>query len=430
MNEAKRQLSPESKTPHFDPQIHKAEMDTDIGANTEKEDSFVANIESRTPARMTKDVSLVIDTSASSDKEDTPVEQARPRSSSKRLSRIEDSVDALDAFEEEIEKIGGLIPDTTEIQSPVKTKKQNKGPAKGAESKNISRVVKKDTNASTKGGSTSKDTNVSQSTSRPSISRPRATKANPQVETIKTQKRETSGSAATGPSMRKSPDALKKRVSSVHKAPFQPTKSTKAPTKAAFKLPGEAVARKLKEQREERQKREETEPPKQQTLKARPKPTRLSHAPEIKLTAAAKARLSMARGEPLPKTSSINGTTAPKPHTRANSMAPSDKSQPMSRLSVAKRTNAPPSANTSASHAPSMTASTTTPTSEDLVHQKVKGKQVFGRARAELEERDKAKKDKEEAAKKARAEAAERGRLASREWAEKQKLRKMEAQKA
>lgn len=43
----------------------------------------------------------------------------------------------------------------------------------------------------------------------------------------------------------------------------------------------------------------------------------------------------------------------------------------------------------------------------------------------EQDERDRIKREKEEAAKKARAEAAERGRLASREWAERQRLKKM-----
>lgn len=55
----------------------------------------------------------------------------------------------------------------------------------------------------------------------------------------------------------------------------------------------------------------------------------------------------------------------------------------------------------------------------------MRGKEVFNRVRVEQDERDRIKRDKEEAAKKARAEAAERGRLASREWAERQKLKKM-----
>lgn len=53
------------------------------------------------------------------------------------------------------------------------------------------------------------------------------------------------------------------------------------------------------------------------------------------------------------------------------------------------------------------------------------GKEVFNRGKLAEEDLQKQKREKEAAAKKARAEAAERGRLASREWAEKQRVRKL-----
>jgi hypothetical protein len=64
------------------------------------------------------------------------------------------------------------------------------------------------------------------------------------------------------------------------------------------------------------------------------------------------------------------------------------------------------------------------------VQQKIKGKEVFNRDRMEKENKDRERKDKEEAAKQARAQAAERGRIASREWAEKQRKKMMDAVKA
>jgi hypothetical protein len=60
---------------------------------------------------------------------------------------------------------------------------------------------------------------------------------------------------------------------------------------------------------------------------------------------------------------------------------------------------------------------------------KLRGKEVFNRNRVELDERERARKEKEEAARRARAEAAERGRIASREWAEKQRMKKMAVEK-
>lgn len=61
----------------------------------------------------------------------------------------------------------------------------------------------------------------------------------------------------------------------------------------------------------------------------------------------------------------------------------------------------------------------------DLAQQRIRGKEIFNRVKVEQDERERAKKDREEAARKARAEAAERGRIASREWAEKQRLKKL-----
>ena len=54
---------------------------------------------------------------------------------------------------------------------------------------------------------------------------------------------------------------------------------------------------------------------------------------------------------------------------------------------------------------------------------------MFNRNRVGLDERERARKEKEEAARKARAEAAERGRIASREWAEKQRMKKVAMEK-
>jgi len=54
-----------------------------------------------------------------------------------------------------------------------------------------------------------------------------------------------------------------------------------------------------------------------------------------------------------------------------------------------------------------------------------KGKEVYARFSAARNAAENEKKEKEDAARKARAAAAERGRAASREWAEKQKVKKM-----
>jgi len=376
------------------------------------------------------------------------IEQIESHSPNKRISRIEDSVEALDALEEEIEKVGELIPTTTNnLQSPVKTKEQVLAPSKAPEKKPSGSLRLKNSAAiAPKSLAKHSSTNVRSATSRPSIQHA-AKKVTVPKNSLSQEKPEADykSPAPVGAAGVPAPSALgKKRVNSVHKPPFQPTKSTKPPTRASFELPGDAISRKLKEQREERQKHEEEEKNKQRVFKARP--VRLSHAPEVKLTAAAKLRLSMAKGVPAPAivTTSTQGAPNAKPGLPAGSMAPRDGNKRLSTLTVAKRNILKPAANSSArvTRGPSFGASTAScnpsasgaprpaPTAADLAHQKVKGKEVFGRTKVEIQEREKAKKDKEEAAKKARFDAAERGRIASREWAGKQKARKMEAERA
>ena len=384
-------------------------------------------------------------TVASSGEEDVSLEKSNVQKPSKRISRIEDSVEALDALEEEIEKIGVLIPESNGGQSTMKTKKQTTEPTIPVNTRpSTSLKTEKRTSSAAKPASKRAVSSNKPAVSKLSTQPPPARKAStlpargaaPKSEAAK-KKENTSPKVALG-----SAQATHKRVSSIHKPPFQPAKSTKPPTRATFELPGDAISRKLKEQREERLKREEEEKTKQRVFKARP--IRRSEAPEVRLTAATKARLSMAKGEAThPATTKFE---APKSRLSVlpRSVAPSGTDKRQSSLSVAKRSSHPPSANTSAgttrtpsfrascnNRIPSVAdASRSVPTAEDLAHQKVKGKEVFGRTRIELQERENARKEKEEAAKKARAEAAERGRIASRAWAEQQKLKKLEAEKA
>ncbi|KAI7514991.1 Delta-aminolevulinic acid [Hortaea werneckii] len=255
--------------------------------------------------------------------------------------------------------------------------------------------------------------------------------------------------------------------------PPPPPKSKKAPTTSTFQLPGEAVAAKLKAAREERMKKEAEQPQekKPSVFKPRPAPPALKKTSSvIRQTTSTKARESMVNAKPtgsaLPSAGlkrastvtagSTSGTTRPRaavpPRTTAK---PEDKS-----LKVAKRPTTTTSAAagpTSSSRASSLTTTTTTtrtssaprpstagrpvpaptssaPTAPAAQQQQqhrilskgtAKGKEVFSRALLAKEAAGKEKREKEEAARKAREVAAERGRLASREWAEKQKGRKV-----
>ena len=427
-----------NKTPRFNPSIHKSMEEGSLKMSDEGDHVLQAS-----SVEQPKETEVILETSSTQgNKDDSFVEQIKTRTPAKRVSRIEDSVEALDALEDEIEKMGEAIPATTsDLSSPTDVKKATRNASKSNDKKpTTSRSVTNAPSMTAKANPVSTRTKTSAAV----ISHTTKT-ADPRSNQIKTAI--TTKSPATvhktaqplATTQIKTQVKPSKRVSSIHKAPFLPTKSTKPTTKSTFELPGDAVARKLKEQREERQKREEEERKKNPQFKARP--VRLSQAPEVRLTATTRARLSLAKNAPVdnakPKAALRTGTA---------SAAPPNKRQ--STTTVTKRTAAPParrasppSANTSVKRGPSLSATKTPrqssisheprpiPTAQDLAHQKTKGKEVFGRTRTMLSEKENDRKAKEEAAKKARAEAAERGRIASREWAEKQKVKKMAATK-
>ena len=428
---ASQDLSPK-KTPRFDPNIHKPIKERSLNMNDDGDRALQVDDIERTGMAISGQEPATM----KENKDDSFVEQIKTRTPAKRVSRIEDSVEALDALEDEIERMGEAIPATTsDLSSPMDIKKATRTIAKSKETKTIM------SHRAPKAPSTSANAAPLSTGSRTSAaSKQNATKAtNPRSSALKTATTTKSPASARKPAQplatiqNRTQVQPSKRVSSIYKAPFVPTKSTKPPTKSSFELPGDAVAWKLKEQREERQKHEEEERTKNRQFKA--KPIRLSQAPEVRLTASTKARLSLAKNAPAddikPKAALRTGTASaalPNKHQSSLNVLKRMTGPPTRRVS-------PPSANTPAKRGPSFGVPTTSrqpsisheprpmPTAEDIAHQKTKGKEVFGRTKAMLSEKEKEKKAKEEAAKKARAEAAERGRIASREWAEKQKAK-------
>lgn len=366
---------------------------------------------------------------------DSFVEHIKSRSPAKRHSRIEDSVEALDALEDAIEKVDEAIPATASDRSSPADRKKPKAKAEKPTSK-TSKASTSRTKSLDKKSPAPIPTRTKSARTQKSLNP--ATTANPLSPQREIKDITSTNSAARKPHETRPP----KRVSSIHKTPFQPSKSTKPITKSTFELPGDAVARKLKEQREERQKREEESQSKAREFKA--KPFRTSQAPEVKLTATTRARLSLAQ-QPAPakiiKTSSApRASVAPAVASVTRKPVPENKGQRGNHMHVA-RPKLPSSANTSAKRGPSLSSSMVSrqpstasqhrpaPTADEVSQQRSRGKEVFGRMKVHLSEKEKEKKTKEEAARKARADAAERGRLASREWAEKQKVKKLASQK-
>lgn len=242
-------------------------------------------------------------------------------------------------------------------------------------------------------------------------------------------------------------------------APRPPPKSKKPLTTSNFVLPGEAMSAKFRAAREEKA-RKEAEEAKGRIFKARPAPN-MTKAPAavrqtsevlapsyvrvrfvvlIVWTGTSKARESlMAAGGKIP-------ATAATAHVRANSVATSrpavttlkqkSTSTTMtapgpkkSTVPSAKTVTIPKRASTSMSQASKTTTFSRPGTNLGQHHRApsagtTKGKEVFNRTAYAKGDAEREKKEREEAAKKARVEAAERSRVLSREWAEKQKIKK------
>ncbi|CAK1362621.1 unnamed protein product [Cercospora beticola] len=267
------------------------------------------------------------------------------------------------------------------------------------------------------------------------------------------------------------PHSKPRPMSMQFKPPPPPAKSTKAPTQSTFQLPGEAVAAKLKAAKEARMQKE-AEESKKKAFKARPAPS-MTKAPAVRQTSTSKARESLMNGSGNTLATST-GPSAARPVSVASSRPttsgrpstsfarPTSSARPASSLKTSrsrpstsgatKTTGRPSTAmgssvirnrprpstamalsnnrpRTSLALKPNppaaATSSTSTSGARPPAFQAGKGKEVFQRTAQAKNSAEAAKREKEEAAKKARAEAAERSRALSREWAEKQKAKKM-----
>ncbi|ERF70651.1 hypothetical protein EPUS_02517 [Endocarpon pusillum Z07020] len=276
---------------------------------------------------------------------------------------------------------------------------------------------------------------------------------------------------------------------STSKPGFVPIKSAKPPTKSNFSLPGDAISAKMKAQREERLKKEEeakTEEARKRTeFKARPVPRAVSSAgaggkvrvssvlPRENATSRARMSLIIAKKDEAGKDNAgpaaskvVSGSglgSARAGGVARKSVVPSTAQSSFSVTNTRTRPSVAAAAtitgrvsmstvsansavrrNTTHQTVPSKTrqssiqtmsssaiqfgsegSSNTNPATTARTGKMAKGKEIFSRGKLAEEDLQKQKREKEAAAKKARAEAAERGRLASREWAEKQRVRKL-----
>ncbi|KAI9749514.1 MAG: hypothetical protein M4579_006842 [Chaenotheca gracillima] len=379
-------------------------------------------------------------------KRDSFVGHITTRSPAKGNNRPEDSFEAMDDLEDAIEQIDKALV-TGPTPAPNTETKAKNGGLEVAGCKRPTTAMRRTQSAQKKPVIEAKP-DAKKATQTRAVSRPTGTaaKAGAISKKIDTKSRQAPPPQAKSQDQVTKPQAVKAvevptnnkpvatparsptRRASVQISGARTIKSTKPPTRPNFELPGEAISRRLKEQREERRKREEEELQKKREFKAKPARKAAPPTMAVRPTASSQARVaraSLAEGGPNP----------------ASGKTPTLKRQ--SSLQIPKRSQRPSMAATavtsvrkpslpSAARQPSIPAASqpSTVTGADAIHQRQRGKDLFARDRLEKTELVQARKAKEDAARRARAEAADRGRLASREWAERQKRREMSKEKA
>jgi hypothetical protein len=216
--------------------------------------------------------------------------------------------------------------------------------------------------------------------------------------------------------------------------PAPKVKSTKPPTKPTFELPGEALSRKKREAHEARLKAQEEEEKKRREFKA--KPLRKSVVPDFvpRETAASLARKSQVVNleNALAATGLPYSSLSLKVAKRGSIVGVHRPSILATNIANTSAPRSPgPSANNhsrkiSTTSGPSMSglAIQRTVSASEVQSQRQRAKEIYNRDTKALEDLEKERREREAAAKKSREEAAERGRQASREWAEKQRAKK------
>ncbi|RAL61337.1 hypothetical protein DID88_009473 [Monilinia fructigena] len=203
-------------------------------------------------------------------------------------------------------------------------------------------------------------------------------------------------------------------------------KSTKPPTKSSqFELPGEAYSRRKREAHEARLRAQEEEDRKRREFKARPISKSVAARTLPRDTAASRARQSKTGGE---NSQDNNSIAIGKRGSLVGAHRPSILDiQKVNVIGSSPRTKAPPAPLTrkasSHPHGPRLAMQRTVSDSDHEL-QRQRAKEIYSRDAMYTAEIEKGKRERETAAKRSREEAAEKGRQASREWAERQKAKK------
>ncbi|KJZ77104.1 hypothetical protein HIM_03425 [Hirsutella minnesotensis 3608] len=202
--------------------------------------------------------------------------------------------------------------------------------------------------------------------------------------------------------------------------------------KPTFELPGEAISRRKREEREARLRATEEEERKKREFKARPVRHSIGAATLPRETVASLARRTrVPQGESEARQGISDGAArrsiGPCRAGAIQSPAMNGRSLPSrgrhSMVLLSQELSRDMSTSSGASKRSTFSA-------EGVEQQRQRGKEIFGRDGSFAKEKERDRRDREALAKATREQAAERSRMASREWAEKKRRKELAAKEA
>ncbi|KAI1127325.1 hypothetical protein F5Y10DRAFT_195985 [Nemania abortiva] len=211
-------------------------------------------------------------------------------------------------------------------------------------------------------------------------------------------------------------------------ASLRRSKSAKLPLRPTFELPGEAISRRKREEHQAQLVAQEEEERKRREFKARPLPSHGMPATVPRETIASRARQNKAA---LTENSARAHTPNKRPlastgsHSRAALSTTVNQSQSRGRGPRTEETSSLQASRATSTSTASMSGKRSSLSIEDVQMQKLRGHEIYQRDNSWTDSRMREKYEREALAKFAREEAAERSRQKSREWAAKQARKRL-----
>ncbi|KAI0860479.1 hypothetical protein F4860DRAFT_479427 [Xylaria cubensis] len=202
----------------------------------------------------------------------------------------------------------------------------------------------------------------------------------------------------------------------------------KVPTRPTFELPGEAISRRKREEHQAQLRAQEEEERKRRTFRARPPPSHAAPTTVPRETIASRARQNTAT---LTENSVRGSTPNRRPfmtigsHSRPALSSTINQVQHRGRGPKAENPSVPQASRATSTSTNSLSGKRSSLSIEDVHMQKLRGHEIYQRDNSWTDTRMREKCEREALAKLAREEAAERSRQKSREWAAKQAKKRM-----